>query len=222
MRKALGGPSSPAAALQIPHDAVSRQLLAAHPSSLKLVGDRGWDKNEQRPGFELRTTGQCASHIASIADCEKAAKQLGLSDTTAVANWFGSFRPSGCFIRRGRLTLNVDHTGTGSCSSTSKCLCVVLTASPTLFPTFAPTSMAQFNSLSPTLIPTLLPTPAPTQTPTAVPRFELRMSGDCAVRIKTVAECKEAAKELGLPKTSARDDRRKKSRVILVAAMVGL
>ena len=63
------------------------------------------------------------------------------------------------------------------------------------------------------ILPTLPPTAAPTQMPTLVPRYELRTAGDCAVYITSIAECEEAARELGLPDTSASDDHVKRSPV---------
>ena len=188
----------------------SRQLLASDsvsPAPLRTSGPTA--------RFEIRTSGQCAVRITSIAECERASKELNFTDTTAAADWQikQSTDPSGCYFEGRQLKINVGGTNTGSCSSTDKCLCVKTTASPTLFPTFAPSEKTQLDSSTPTILPTLPPTAAPTQMPTLVPRYELRTAGDCAVYITSIAECEEAARELGLPDTSASDDHMKRSPV---------
>lgn len=68
--------------------------------------------------------------IKSVEECEAAAQQLGLSDTTVysdVHNPTGD--PPYCFVEQGRLKFNEDGTNAGACGTgadrgSDKCLCI--------------------------------------------------------------------------------------------------
>ena len=68
--------------------------------------------------FELRKHLKCAQYITSIDECNEAAKQLGLADTTAEDDEQSKklWDPPGCYLEGGDLKMNLDGSNTGTCS----------------------------------------------------------------------------------------------------------
>ena len=70
--------------------------------------------------------------ILSLSECEAAAADLGLSDTTAIPdipNSHGFADPIACYLEQGELKFNPDGSNTGSCGEdhgygwVDECLC---------------------------------------------------------------------------------------------------
>jgi hypothetical protein len=80
----------------------------------------------QRWRFVRQTWGRCEEPIAERQECNRAAKELGLHDTTAEddAHRFGvAWDPDGCYFENGRLKHHRHGLNSGSCSPTNQCLC---------------------------------------------------------------------------------------------------
>ena len=63
--------------------------------------------------------------ILTVSECEDAAVELGMIDTTAENdNHYGvSYDPSYCYYEDGRLKFNLNTTNTGDCVGYDVCLC---------------------------------------------------------------------------------------------------
>ena len=74
-------------------------------------------------GYIRVTSGSTCERVTSKAECEEAARQLGLSDTVALeeskSNW-----PPYCYVNINALYFNINGTATSHCNSNSRiCIC---------------------------------------------------------------------------------------------------
>ena len=63
--------------------------------------------------------------ILTASECEDAAVELGMIDTTAENDYqdFYDYDPPYCYYEGGRLKFNLNMTNTGECYSSDICLC---------------------------------------------------------------------------------------------------
>ena len=73
----------------------------------------------------VESSGVTCNHVKTLADCESAAEQLGLSDNTVDNDGQNgkSYDPPYCYFEGDELKFNCG-TNTGSCTSGDKCLCL--------------------------------------------------------------------------------------------------
>ena len=79
--------------------------------------------------YEVVTTRSECSRVTSLADCETAARELGLSDTTASDDGQDgvTFDPPYCYFESSRLKFNSLGTNTGACTPYDQCICATST-----------------------------------------------------------------------------------------------
>ena len=75
----------------------------------------------------VTTDGIACTRITDLQSCEEAARQLGLSDTTARDDDDGNVPtsdPPYCYFEGSELYFNEYGNNTGDCSITDQCLCI--------------------------------------------------------------------------------------------------
>ena len=75
--------------------------------------------------YTMVTSGSTCERVTSKAECEEAARQLGLSDTTADDDGQDgvNYDPPFCYFESGSLKFNSLATNTGPCTTSDQCIC---------------------------------------------------------------------------------------------------
>ena len=100
--------------------------------------------------YVLRTSGRCPSgtEIRSISECSAAATYLNLGDQWASYDnqYRVSYDPPYCYYEGGSLKFNDYGRNTGTCSSSDRCLCAVVSESTLQSSTTTGTTTGTTNS----------------------------------------------------------------------------
>ena len=113
---------------------VSAEILLAPPqrviNKIKAKFVYKQDINKISDYVLVGSTSDTCDFITTFSECEVAAQQLGLSDTTATASkdWYGGYDPPYCWIENGWLQFNSEGKNTGACGGGQgqgydECLC---------------------------------------------------------------------------------------------------
>ena len=137
-------------------------------SQQALNGGNGCAGNteETRMGYTRVTSESFCKRVMTKTECEEAARQLGLSDTSAREETVSSYPPYCYFYKGQSLWFNNNANSSTQCNSDTKvCIC-------------------QENLMEYTRV----------------------TSGSTCERVTTKTECEEAARQLGLSDTTAREE----------------
>ena len=120
-----GGPGNSVNAYQIVSATITTTTAATTTSTAAAAA--------ATTGYSSVANGDICERITTKADCETAAMELGLSDTTAedLASLSGdpANSPPNCYYKPGnptnlKLIFNTDFTSNAACSNERNCLCI--------------------------------------------------------------------------------------------------
>jgi len=150
--------------------------------------------------YIIVTSGSTCERVTSKAECEEAARQLGLSDTIATAGTAYSYPPY-CInlyinqIASENLYFNNNGDSETGCSPDYACICKKE-------PSTSTSSVAP-STTTPSVETT---TPIVETTTTEAGEYIIVTSGSTCERVTSKEECEEAARQLGLSDTTAAEE----------------
>jgi hypothetical protein len=142
--------------------------------------------------YAVQLSGVCTKPISSLQQCQSAAHELKLADTTASNDGHTNgvyYDPTGCYFENAKLQFHKFSKNTGSCSKQDNCVC--------LAPHFGADRVCATHTVC---------QDDEWETKAPAMSYDLRTASRCAEPITSLAECTAAGAALGLGLTPAKLD----------------